>query len=146
MQEDRLNGHQEERSWLERIAQIFSSDPHTRKDLLDILTVAEQNGVIDTETHTIMQGALDVANLQVRDVMVPRAQMVCLKSDETPEEVLRCVIDSGHSRYPVIGESSDDVLGILLAKDLLPQLLGGLPERFDITQMLRPATFIPESK
>jgi magnesium and cobalt transporter len=136
----------DERSWLEKIAQIFSSDPHTRKDLLDILRVAEQNEVIDAETHSIMQGALEVAHLQVRDVMIPRSQMVCLESDDEPAEVLRRVIESGHSRYPVLGERSDDVLGILLAKDLLPQLLSGTPDRFEILQMLRPATFIPESK
>ena len=100
----------DERSWLEKIAQIFSSDPHTRKDLLDILAVAEQNEVIDAETHQIMQGALDVAHQQVRDVMVPRPRMVCLDADAEPAEVLRQVIEAGHSRYPVIGESSDDVL------------------------------------
>jgi len=146
MNDERNNGESDERSWLEKIAQIFSSDPHTRKDLQDVLIVAEQNGVIDTETHSIMQGALEVANLQVRDVMIPRPQMVCLKSEQEPSEVLRQLIESGHSRYPVMGESSDDVQGILLAKDLLPQLLSGTPEHFEITELLRPATFIPESK
>jgi magnesium and cobalt transporter len=146
MQDDRGDDEHDERSWLEKLAQIFSSDPHTRKDLLDILAVAEQNGVIDAETHTIMQGALEVGHLQVRDVMIPRPQMVCLHVDDEPAEVLRTVIESGHSRYPVLGESSDDVLGILLAKDLLPQLPGGDAEGFSITGLLRPATFIPESK
>jgi magnesium and cobalt transporter len=146
MQDDRGDDEQDERSWLEKLAQIFSSDPHTRKDLLDILAVAEQNGVIDAETHTIMQGALEVAHQQVRDVMIPRPQMVCLHVEDEPAEVLRTVIESGHSRYPVLGESSDDVLGILLAKDLLPQLPGGSFEEFSIAGLLRPATFIPESK
>ncbi len=146
MQDDRGDSDNDERSWLERLAQIFSSDPHTRRDLLDILAVAEQNSVIDAETHTIMQGALEVAHQQVRDVMIPRAQMVCLHADDETAEVLRRVIESGHSRYPVIGDSSDDVLGILLAKDLLPQLLNGSPDTFSIAGLLRPATFIPESK
>lgn len=146
MTEDR-NGHEpEERSWLAKIAQIFSSDPHTRNDLLAILGVAEQNDVIDAETHSIMQGALDVAHMQVRDVMIPRAQMVCLKSNEDPSDVIRRVIESGHSRYPVIGDTSDDVLGILLAKDMLPRVLDGKDALIEITQLLRPATFIPESK
>ena len=146
MNDDRNEDELDERSWLEKIAQIFSSDPRTRKDLLDILAIAEQNEVIDSETHNIMQGALEVANLQVRDVMIPRPQMMCLHSDDVPEEVLRRVSDSGHSRYPVIGDTSDDVLGILLAKDMLPQLFAGAADGLDILQLLRPATFIPESK
>ena len=146
MSDDRNGDEHDERSWLEKIAQVFSSDPRTRKDLLDILVIAEQNDVIDTETHGIMQGALEVAHLQVRDVMIPRPQMVCLHSDETPGEVVRRVIESGHSRYPVTGDSSDDVLGIVLAKDMLAQLFANGPGRIDIAQLLRPATFIPESK
>ena len=145
MSEDR-DDDTDERSWLEKIAQIFSSDPHTRKDLLDVLAVAEQNNVIDAGTQKIMQGALEVANMQVRDVMVPRPKMVCLRAGDEPSEILGEVIEAGHSRYPVVGESSDDVLGILLAKDLLPRLLAGTPERFEIRQLLRPATFVPESK
>ena len=146
MSDDRNGDEHGERSWLEKIAQVFSSDPRTRKDLLDILVIAEQNDVIDTETHGIMQGALEVSHLQVRDVMIPRPQMVCLHSDEAPGEVVRRVIESGHSRYPVIGDSSDDVLGIVLAKDMLGQLFANGPGSIDITQLLRPATFIPESK
>lgn len=146
MSDDRNADEHDERSWLEKIAQLFSSDPRTRKDLLDILVIAEQNDVIDTETHGIMQGALEVAHLQVRDVMIPRPQMVCLHSDESPGEVVRRVIESGHSRYPVTGDSSDDVLGIVLAKDMLAQLFANGPGSIDIAQLLRPATFIPESK
>jgi magnesium and cobalt transporter len=146
MSEDRDDDDTDERSWLEKIAQIFSSDPHTRKDLLDVLAVAEQNNVIDAGTQKIMQGALEVANMQVRDVMVPRPKMVCLRADDELSEILGEVIEAGHSRYPVVGESSDDVLGILLAKDLLPRLLAGTPERFELRQLLRPATFVPESK
>jgi magnesium and cobalt transporter len=108
--------------WLAKLTQAFSSDPRTRKDLIDILEVAAENDVIDSETHDIMQGALEVAHMQVRDVMVPRPQMVCLHADDAPDEIVRRVIDSGHSRYPVIGESSDDVLGIVMAKDMLTQL------------------------
>jgi magnesium and cobalt transporter len=146
MSDDRNADEHDERSWLEKIAQVFSSDPRTRKDLLDILVIAEQNDVIDTETHGIMQGALEVAHLQVRDVMIPRPQMVCLHSDDAPGEVVRRVIESGHSRYPVTGDSSDDVLGIVLAKDMLGQLFANGPGSIDIAQLLRPATFIPESK
>jgi magnesium and cobalt transporter len=146
MNDDRSDDEHDERSWLEKIAQIFSSDPRTRKDLLDILVIAEQNDVIDAETHGIMQGALEVANLQVRDVMIPRPQMVCLRSDEDPEQIVRRVIEAGHSRYPVIGDTSDDVLGILLAKDMLGQMFSQGAAGLDIGTLLRPATFIPESK
>ena len=137
---------QDERSWLAKLTQAFSSDPRTRKDLIDILEVAAENDVIDSETHDIMQGALEVAHMQVRDVMVPRPQMVCLHADDAPDEIVRRVIDSGHSRYPVIGESSDDVLGIVMAKDMLTQLFSHGPGSIDIAQLLRPPTFIPESK
>ncbi len=143
---DEHDEDQDERSWLEKLAQVFSSDPRTRKDLIDILEVAAENDVIDSETHDIMQGALEVAHMQVRDVMVPRPQMVCLHADDAPDEIVRRVIDSGHSRYPVIGESSDDVLGIVMAKDMLTQLFSHGPGSIDIGQLLRPATFIPESK
>ncbi len=146
MSDERDNDEQDERSWLEKLAQVFSSDPRTRKDLIDILAVAEQNDVIDAETLGIMQGALEVSHMQVRDVMIPRPQMVCLNADDAPEEVVRRVIDSGHSRYPVIGESSDDVIGIVLAKDMLAQLFASGPGSIDLGQLLRPATFVPESK
>jgi magnesium and cobalt transporter len=146
MSDDRSGNDQDERSWLEKIAHLFSTEPRSRKDLIGILAIAEQNEVIDAETHGIMQGALEVANLQVRDVMIPRPQMVCLKSDDEPEAIIRRVIEAGHSRYPVIGDTSDEVLGILLAKDLLSQIFTPEPGNFEILSLLRPATFIPESK
>jgi magnesium and cobalt transporter len=146
MSDDRSGNDQDERSWLEKIAHLFSTEPRSRKDLISILAIAEQNEVIDAETHGIMQGALEVANLQVRDVMIPRPQMVCLKSDDDPEAIIRRVIEAGHSRYPVIGDTSDEVLGILLAKDLLSQIFTPEPGNFEILSLLRPATFIPESK
>lgn len=146
MSDDDDDNDQGERSWLEKLAQVFSSDPRTRKDLLDILDIAEENDVIDAETHDIMHGALEVAHMQVRDVMVPRPQMVCLHLDDTADEIMGHIMESGHSRYPVIGESSDDVLGIMLAKDMLGQLFNHGPGSIDIGQLLRPATFVPESK
>jgi len=131
MSDDRSGNDQDERSWLEKIAHLFSTEPRSRKDLIGILAIAEQNEVIDAETHGIMQGALEVATLQVRDVMIPRPQMVCLKSDDEPEAIIRRVIEAGHSRYPVIGDTSDEVLGILLAKDLLSQIFTPEPGNFE---------------
>nr|WP_018013893.1 transporter associated domain-containing protein [Teredinibacter turnerae] len=123
----------------------FTSEPKSRDELLDIIKGAAENKVVDQEALNIIEGALDVANLQVREIMIPRSQMVVIKSNETPEEFLPKVIESGHSRFPVIGESSDDVQGILLAKDMLPLILQG-QEGFDFKSVLRPANIIPESK
>lgn len=133
------------RSWFERIFSVFVSEPKSREELLDIIKGAVDNKVVDMEALTIIEGALDVSQQQVREIMVPRSQMVVIKIEETPEEFLPKVIESGHSRFPVIGESSDDLKGILLAKDLLPLVLGG-SSNFSFDEILRTANIIPESK
>ena len=133
------------RSWLERMLHGFANEPKSREELLDIIKGAANNKVVDQEALSIIEGALDVAHQQVREIMVPRPQMVCIRSDETPSEFLPKVIESGHSRFPVIGESSDDVKGILLAKDLLPLILSG-EKSFSFDNVLRTANIIPESK
>ncbi|MEJ6654724.1 MAG: transporter associated domain-containing protein [Pseudomonas sp.] len=144
MSEDRSsNGH---KSWLERLTQAFVHEPRNRQELLDLLREAQHNEVLDIEALAIIEGALQVADMQVRDIMIPRSQMTTIKASQTPREFLPSVIEAAHSRFPVIGESIDDVLGILLAKDLLPLLLEGNTERFNIKDLLRPATCIPESK
>lgn len=135
-----------DKSWLEKIAQAFSGEPKTRGDLLEILKVAEQNKIIDSEAQSIIEGALEVSGQQAREVMIPRPQMVVLKAECSPEEILSKVIQAGHSRFPVVGESNDEVLGILLAKDLLPLALKTNLEDFDLMELIRPATFVPESK
>ena len=133
------------RSWLGRMLIGFASEPRSREELLDIIKGAADNKVVDQEALSIIEGALDVANQQVREIMIPRSQMVSIKADEKPSEFLPKVIESGHSRFPVIGDSSDDIKGILLAKDLLPLILNGL-ESFDLEEILRTANIIPESK
>ncbi|WP_185234906.1 HlyC/CorC family transporter [Teredinibacter franksiae] len=133
------------RTWLQRLLANFASEPKSRAELLDIIKGAANNKVVDQEALNIIEGALDVAQLQVREIMIPRSQMVVIKDDESPAEFLPKVIESGHSRFPVIGESSDDIKGILLAKDLLPLILKG-HEGFNITSELRIANIIPESK
>ncbi|SDS59213.1 magnesium and cobalt transporter [Halopseudomonas litoralis] len=144
MSDDRSsNGH---KSWLERLTQAFVQEPRNRQELLELLREAQQNEVLDIEALAIIEGALQVADMQVRDIMIPRSQMTTIKASHTPREFLPSVIEAAHSRFPVIGESIDDVLGILLAKDLLPLLLEGNTERFDIKDLLRPATCVPESK
>lgn len=136
----------DEKSWLEKIAHAFSSEPNSRTDLYEILKVAQQNDVIDNDALQIIDGAMQVSEMQVREIMVPRTQMTVIKADQSLAEILPQIIKTAHSRYPVIGENTDEILGILLAKDLLPQILQNNADEFDITPLLRPATVVPESK
>src|SRR5690606_38996102 len=92
------------------------------------------------------EGAIQVADLQVRDIMVPRSQVMSIRADQSPKEFLPSIISAAHSRYPVVGDSLDEVIGVLLAKDLLPLILQDEHHPFDIKDLLRPATFVPESK
>ncbi|MYM64660.1 CBS domain-containing protein [Pseudomaricurvus sp. HS19] len=123
----------------------FSSEPKSREDLLAIIKEAAENKVVDAEELDIITGALDVADQQVREIQIPRSQMVVVSINASPQEFLKTVIESGHSRFPVIGESTDDIRGILIAKDLLPLILNGT-EDFNLENILRPATIVPESK
>ncbi len=135
----------QERSWLERIIHSFSSEPKSREELLAILKDAADNKVLDQEALDIMERTLDVSGQQVREVMIPRSQMICIKYDDKPADFLPTIIESSHSRFPVIGDSQDDIHGILLAKDLLPLILKGC-EDFSLDQVIRPANIVPESK
>jgi magnesium and cobalt transporter len=133
------------RSWLERLLHSFSTEPKSQEELMDIIKEAAKNQVLDTEALGIIEGALGVSHLQVREIMIPRSQMVVIKYAEKPQDFLRKVIESGHSRFPVIGDSIDDVKGILLAKDLLPLILEPR-DNFNLSDILRPANIIPEGK
>ena len=135
----------QEKSWLGKLADAFSSDPQSRDDLAQILRAAHDNQLIDSDALEIIEGALKVSDQQVREIMIPRSQMVMIRHDDSLEILLETVMESNHSRFPVIGDSADDVRGILLAKELLPLVLGGR-ENFDIDNVIRPATIIPESK
>lgn len=146
MSEDRSSHEPGDRSWLEKIALLFSSEPHNRSDLEDVLAIAAENEVIDQDARSIMEGAMKVSDMQVRDIMIPRAQMEVIKADASLEEILPQTIRSAHSRYPVVGESPDDVQGILLVKDLLPEILNQDHSEFHIHNLLRPAVVVPESK
>tara|TARA_B110000046_G_scaffold184440_1_gene222908 strand:+ start:5517 stop:6353 length:837 start_codon:yes stop_codon:yes gene_type:complete len=132
-------------SWLKRLARTFSPNPTNSDEVADMLRSAENESIIDSSVLQIMEGALKVSDLQAREIMIPRSRMQVIEDDFSLEQILDLVIQSQHSRFPVVGESSDDVLGILLAKELLPLLLSGAGS-FDLKSMLRPATIIPESK
>lgn len=132
------------RSWFERITQALSGEPQSREELIEELRHAQTNGLLSNDTLSMVEGAIEVAELTVADVMVPRAQMVSLPIDAPLPQVLEIVIESGHSRFPVHAGDKDEILGILLAKDLLRCMQQGSAQ--DIRPLLRPVTMIPESK
>ena len=145
--QDRLQErHQERRrGWLERISTMLSGEPSTREDLVELLRDAQADGLIAADTLRMMEGAIAVSDLTVGDVMIPRAQMVALPADESLLQLMKRVVESGHSRFPVHGEDKDEVLGILLAKDLLRGVVADNGPA-SIHSLLRPAVLIPESK
>ncbi len=130
-------------SLLERLSALLTREPEDREELLHLLHSAHDRNLFDADALAIIEGALQVSEMQVRDVMVPRAQMDVVCLDDSVEDITRFAIGAAHSRFPVIGENKDDVAGILLAKDLLRVFAG---ESFNLRDMLRPAVFVPESK
>ncbi len=133
------------RSWLDRLTHLITGEPQNKSDLEGVLSLAEDHEIIDEDARKIMEGALTVSDLQVRDIMIPRAQMVVVDSDQSLEQALPHIITAGHSRFPVIGEGIDDVVGILLAKDLLP-LVKNEGQNPSILDLMRPVVAVPESK
>ena len=133
------------RSWLDRISAALSGEPTTREDLIELLRDVQTDGLIGADTLRMMEGAIAVADMTVSDVMVPRAQMVAISVDAPFIELMDAVIESGHSRFPVHGEDKDEILGVLLAKDLLRRAMSN-EDTTGIREMLRPAVLIPESK
>src|ERR1700733_5772735 len=130
--------------WLRRLRQ--GPEPQDREELLVVLRDAAERGLIDADALTMLEGVLEVGDLQVRDIMVPRVQMVSVRRHESSTRILSVVVESGHSRFPVMDEDRDNIVGILLAKDLLRLTTTQARERFDIREFMRPAVFVPESK
>ncbi len=131
--------------WIKNL-NIFKGNPKSRNEIKHILRDAQERELVDNDALSIMEGAIQVADMQVREIMIPRSQMTCVNIDQKPKEFLANIIESAHSRFPVLGESEDDVLGILLAKDLLELVLEENTDSFRIKDILRPVTFVPESK
>ena len=131
--------------WLKRITQSMSGEPRDLAELVENLREASERGLFDGDALVMLEGVLAVADMQVRDIMVPRSQMVFVERDESPEKLVELVVESGHSRFPVIGDDRDQILGILLAKDLL-RLQAATDEDFEIREYMRPVVFVPESK
>jgi magnesium and cobalt transporter len=131
--------------WLKRITQSMTGEPRDLAELIENLRGASERGLFDGDALVMLEGVLAVADMQVRDIMVPRSQMVFVERDESPEKLVELVVESGHSRFPVIGEDRDQILGVLLAKDLLRlQMVGN--DNFEIREYMRPVMFVPESK
>jgi magnesium and cobalt transporter len=131
-------------SWLDRLGAILMREPEDRDQLIRLLHSAYDRNLLDADALSWIEGALQVSDMKVRDVMVPRAQMDVIDINETPDRFIPQVIATAHSRFPVIDRDRDHVIGILLAKDLLRYYAG--EEEFNVREMLRPAVFVPESK
>ena len=133
------------RTWINRLTQAFSSEPKDREQLLELLRDAGRRALLDIDALSMIEGVVGVADLRVRDIMIPRAEMDVIERDGSLDDILPVIIESAHSRYPVIADDRAEVVGILLAKDLL-QYCSSSAARFSIRDVVRPAVFVPESK
>jgi len=129
--------------WLERLSTLLLREPEDREQLIELLHSAYEKNLLDADALAMIEGVLQVSEMQVRDIMIPRSQMDVIDITDAPEKFIPFVIETAHSRFPVIDENKDDIVGILLAKDLLRYYAG---EDFNVRDMLRPAVFIPEAK
>ena len=134
------------KSWAMRLLHTFSGEPNTREELVDLIQDAEMRDLIDSDTKEMLEGVLDVAEFKVRDIMIPRSQMITIDKQQSVEDFIKTVIETGHSRYPVVSENKDQIEGILLAKDLLPYGFNLVDTPFSLEGVMRPAVIVPESK
>ncbi len=132
-------------SFIQRLSSLLF-EPKDQEQLIEVIRNASEQHILDAEALSIVEGALSVSQMQARDVMIPRSQVVMVSRDATAEETLKLVCEEGHSRFPVIDDDRDDVIGIILAKDLLSSVVSADKLDFDLREIMRPAVFIPESK
>jgi len=133
------------KGWLDRIYNVFTGEPQNQKQLLDLLKNLQEHQLLGADELAMIEGVLQVDDMQVRDIMIPHGQMIVLEHEDSLPEIIEKITASGHSRFPVIDDDKDDVVGILLAKDLLHLSLDQ-SQHFEINEYIRPASFIPESK
>ena len=131
---------------LDRVSEALLRTPASQEQLISVLRDSEQRHIINPDALSMIEGVIQVSEMQVREIMLPRTQMIVINQDQTPAEFLPTVIESTHSRFPVLGDTQDEIIGILLAKDLLTYLASNENGKFNIRDILRPAVFIPESK
>lgn len=146
MANDKPPSSNSQRSYKDWLADWFSNAPSDRESLIDLIRSAEENNILAPDALAMIEGALEVCEMRVRDIMIPRIQMVVLDYQAELDSILKTVIESGHSRFPVIDKDSDEIKGILLAKDLLQYFVEHNYASFDIDSLIRPAYFVPESK
>lgn len=133
------------KGWLDKIVQTFTGEPKNKEELVEVISEAQANEVIDPQTREMIEGVMEVNEMRVRDIMIPRAQMITIDIDESVEEFLPIMLESAHSRFPVISEDKDHIEGILLAKDLLEYAF--VPgKEFLLRDVIRAAIIVPESK
>ncbi|WP_438970731.1 HlyC/CorC family transporter [Methylophaga sp.] len=132
-------------SWVRKLSNLFL-EPQDQEQLIELIRSASERHILDAEALSIVEGALSVSQMQARDIMLPRSQVVMVSRDAPAEETLKLVTETAHSRFPVIDDDRDDVIGILLAKDLLSAVVASGDFNFELRELLRPAVFIPESK
>ncbi|PSW04020.1 CNNM family magnesium/cobalt transport protein CorC [Photobacterium lipolyticum] len=133
------------KSFFERIGQLFQGEPQNREELVEVFRDSEENDLIDHDTRDMLEGVMEISEMRVRDIMIPRSQITTIERSQKLEDLIDLIVDAQHSRYPVISDDKDHVEGILLAKDLLRYLLP-TSEPFDMEKVLRPAVVVPESK
>ena len=131
---------------IEKFSKRFSGAPRNREELLETLREAEQQQILDSESEGMLEGVLQVSQMQIRDIMIPRSQMVVVEKHQTSEEIIDIVLEAMHSRYPVIGENRDDIAGILLAKDLLRYTTPKTQAEFSLRKIMQPTMIVPETQ
>jgi magnesium and cobalt transporter len=132
--------------WLRKLSRKIAGEAQDRGEVVEYLREASERGIVEGDALAMLEGVLGVADIQVRDIMVPRAQMTVLNRDDESDLLLKTVIESGHSRFPVMDEDREKIVGILLAKDLLRLAAATDDTPFDIKEFMRPTVFVPESK
>ena len=141
-----MKTNKQEENWLDKIFDLFSDSPKKKTDLLKILKNAVINGLIDNESLKMIEGVFKVSEVQVREIMIPRPHMIVIDISDLIGDIIKKVATSGHSRFPVIDDNRDEIIGVLLAKDLIKRSMKDDNEDFDLYELLRPAVFVPESK
>ncbi|MEE1339304.1 MAG: transporter associated domain-containing protein [Succinivibrionaceae bacterium] len=136
--------HHHPKNWIKKISNILKGEPNDKEELADIISGAGDREIIDEDTQDMIEGVFEISELRVRDIMIPRSQMVTISSETPINEVITNIIESGHSRYPVIHNDKDHIEGILLAKDLLKVLVN--QNTYTLKELTRPAVVVPESK
>ena len=133
-------------SWFKKLTHFLSREPHDANELLMLLRHAQQRQLIDRDALKMIEGVISVSDKKARDAMIPKTQMVVINADVTPQSVLPIMIQSQHSRFPVVSDDPDKIIGIILAKDLLAFATDATAEMQSIRQIMRPVVFVPESK